>query len=164
MPNKIIVCYPIINCQPDDAFYDIILGLDCLCQGCIIDFVNPVFEGRASPGPSYEQDVCFVGHSMKLSNTDVVPQDEWYEYPVLLSATISRLAIHKARRQLVLMDRVTNVIYQFEQLPISLEQRIENDEDRDDVMCDVKTECTSVSILDTFPDATLLCVKLRIAL
>jgi hypothetical protein len=161
--QQLIVSYPIVNCNDDDAFWEMIIGVDCWNQykRLIFDFRG---NQKPTPGPSHEENIDYMGHNIRLCDPSEVPKNEFYEYPCTKFSTISRIAIHKANRQLVVVFTATpDKVFQFSNLSEEHEAQIEEPDGgaTDEVLEAIKQSCPSVEI-ESFPEnATLLCAELK---
>ncbi len=111
---------------------------------------------RPTHGPGYKPGVSYMGHNIHLSRIEELPKDlnEFFEYPVLGSQTVSRLAINRFTRQLAVVFCDSPAVHIFAPLSAELEKRIEDRDSRDEVLAQVKATCQS-SVAESFPDAAL---------
>lgn len=159
----VVAGYPLINMEVDDAFHEMIIGRDYGKHS--ISRINFAIESTVgpTPGPSYEEDVCFTGHNIGLAGIEEVPKDikEFFEYPPFILQDIKRLALNKVTKQLIVMYKKTNLVVAYNGLPFNLEKRLEqviyhhHIDDVPSVLVSITQICEGVTI-DAFPKDTIL--------
>jgi len=159
--HKSYSVYPIINTS--NAFYEMILGMDCFDQSYdILEYGVNDHESyrrgmRASPGPGHVEGRYYMGHNIILTPyAEISVVDEFLEFPVRGSRAVSRIAFNRVTRQLVAVYTSSDAVYCYDQLSQPLQQQIEaGAASVDDIMTAVKEACAEQTI-STFPDTVLI--------
>ncbi len=101
----VVAGYPLINMEVNDAFHEMIIGRDYGKHSISRKHFAIESTVGPTPGPSYEEDVCFTGHNIGLAGIEEVPKDikEFFEYPPFILQDIKRLALNKVTKQLIVM-------------------------------------------------------------
>ncbi len=154
--EKAAICYPVINCQPKDAYWELILGQDWLN----VVFVKGLYRradsvSRPAPGPSFSKDE-YLGHNVRIVSKLGPNVNVFVEYHRLGSETVSRIAVNKITRQLAVVLCVSPCsVHLFEQLPTDLEKMIEDGASRDEVLAQARAVC-QCSEVESFPETVML--------
>jgi hypothetical protein len=63
--ESVFICYPTVNCQEEDGYYEMILGLDVHNASWSYQrHPGDYPQNRATAGPSYDPEVVFYGHNI----------------------------------------------------------------------------------------------------
>ncbi len=149
----------------NDAFYEMIIGQDVweYSLNIINTALNVIgLQQHASPGPGYRPNTSFMGHNIRLATASEVPADlnEFLEYNCNELLTISRLALNKVSRQLIIIREGTLRTFLYDNLPLEFDERLENvifdDHTQiETVMEDISTRCKCTEV-EAFPSQTIL--------
>lgn len=158
------LCFPVINMQDEDAYYDIVIGRDILCQPMqkfIIDFSKDYAE--PTRGPSFDSSVDFFGGSMELADATKIStnSDEFFELCCSRLTTVSRIAINKVVKQIIVVFSHSNRIFSFTEITKEVEGALEhaittNDEDSVTNIFQMMKEQFNYAEIDGFPENAVL--------
>ena len=157
------VVYPLINGQPDDAYYEMIVGQDCK-EGLfelLRDAMNSLREsrcGEVTPGPSYSKEKVYMGHNIDICPSKELPPtlDCYLEYPCWGSDAVTKLALNKATKQLAVVYLNPSQVYIYSNLPDSVNSMVENDPSRGSMMHTIKNQQgVTFEIVTKFPRAVV---------
>ena len=155
-------CFPIVNCHEADAFYEMIIGNDV--EPYFFDVALEKGMGKrnerqsATPGPSYQENVSYMGHNIRLLKIrEIKGFENFMELPCHNSTAVFRLAMNKTTRQLIVMYRDNNRVYCYSNLTKALEKAIQDGGVEDSLgatMHLVQDACPCREI-DSFPENAL---------
>jgi hypothetical protein len=140
-----VLCYPVINMEPNDAYYEMVVGDDIMKSSPYtvnthqltrqVNSQCPLLEmlwGKAetpNPGPGYlpenqgipDQNI----QTVKISISDVPPSfNDFIEYDLYTSLLYRKAAFNRVTRQFFLME-LNNQCLLFENVPSNFEQKFE---------------------------------------
>jgi hypothetical protein len=158
--NVLKVVCPLINSDERDAFWEMIIGQDCLNQWELLNACQTVDRGmQATPGPRHASNTHFVGlteHNIKILNLSdfLNPPNEFFEFPCFESEALSRLAVNKRTNQMVAVFVDSMTIYQYSDVPEKYFIAIQSNASKGITINEVKQVC-AFEIIQNFPKAVL---------
>jgi hypothetical protein len=158
--DQTIFCYPVVNCDAHDAFWEMILGSDSwmdkigICVGPSSRLIKP------TPGPCYEKNVNFLGHNIRMASKSMIPRlNEFFEYCCFTSSALHRLAINRVTCQVVAVYHDSNTVYCYSQVPQQIEELLDYadvEEGSFGVVVALIREHCPCAVLDAFPEQAVL--------
>jgi hypothetical protein len=156
--SRSLSIYPIVNCNPQDAYYDMIIGRDGFSQlKNIAEHTNktkPWTEPTRGPGFDPRKVVSVPVEFVPIAR---LPSrvNAFFEYNCDNSKSVLRLALNKVTRQLAAVFRSSCTVYCYAGVSKRLEVDIERGESRGATLSQVKQQC-NYNVIDAFPMATLV--------
>lgn len=152
--GKVKVIYPIINCDEDDSFWEMIMANN-VCKD-LWDFSGRTCHVEPTPGPNYNPNVEYLGHNVFIVNVKDIstPLDEFFEFFCFDSDAVDRLAVNKARSQMVVVYHDSSMVYRYDDVPRSLFQDLESGASKGETVAEVRRVCPFI-VIANFPEATL---------
>ena len=154
--DRVVCVFPLVNCDPKDAAFEMILGQDAFEQFPDIATYR-CRNQNPTPGPNFDSlgRINFVLVA-KLAPLHKVPRlNRFVEYNCDDSKSVFRMALNKVTRQLVVIWRSSDVVYRYACVSKDVELQIEQGASKGKTMSEVKTNCHCQAI-DSFPSDTIL--------
>jgi hypothetical protein len=153
--NVLKVVYPLINSDERDAFWEMIIGQDCLNQWELLSN-NVDIEMKPTPGPSHAPSTHFLRHNIKILNLSDFRNtpNEFFEFPCFESEALSRLAVNKRTNQMVAVFVDSTTVYQYNNVPKRYFIAIQSNASKGITINEVKQVC-AFKIIENFPKAVL---------
>jgi hypothetical protein len=157
--ESVFICYPTVNCQEEDGYYEMILGLDVHNASWSYQrHPGDYPQNRATAGPSYDPEVVFYGHNICFAKKKAIfrnKKNEFLEVCCFKTSTLSRLAINLVTKELAVIYRdSTDVVHRFSKIPDDLERAFFDNGTLDANVQLVKDSCPCDE-LEAFPEAIL---------
>jgi hypothetical protein len=157
--HKPAVCYPVVNGQEEDAFWEMIIGQDVWRDQAIELMNNYDRAARPSPGPAFQVGVGYMGHNIRMVSLKELDEhtNTFLEYSALKSSSTSRIALNKATHELITVDRESGTISCYADLTSAHQSNLEAcEEDIDEnMLADIRRSCPH-SVIEEFPDSVLV--------
>ena len=155
------IVYPLINGESDDAFFEMVTGIDCK-EGMMELLMSTQYNDcQITPGPSYVEGVGIMASMSICSSKELPPSlDHFLEYPCWGSEAVSRIALNKARGQIAAVFRNPSQIYLYSNLPESVNTMIEREPSRGRMMQTIRNlPGVTVGLVSKFPLTALVNFK-----
>lgn len=157
--QKPAVCYPVVNGQEEDAFWEMIIGQDIWRDQALELMNNYDRVSQPSPGPAFNFGVGYMGHNIRMVTLKDLEEhtNTFLEYSALKSTSSSRIALNKATHELITVDKDSGIIHCYADLTRDQQSKIEAcEEDIDEnLLADIRRSCPR-SVIEKFPDSVLV--------
>lgn len=159
LDNVSIHCYPIINCNKNDAYWEMIIGQDVLMKNFsgIMQCYNNSYQPTA--GPSYDDNTFYLGHNIGYANINTIVErniSEYIELQCFNSKSISRLAINNKKKTIIVKYITSNDdIYSYKKVPKQLIMNIIQGDSKGKILSDIKKVCEFTKP-NIFPDTIMI--------